>query len=318
MNNIDSLPNVATHNNKSNIWLIIASTGVILTLLVLFAVYYFHSSNLISSDEHLIASLQNQISTMQGTIDTGTAQIKSLQNENSNYQTQIRTLQTENTGLNTQIVSLQSDNSGLKNDNASYKNQISSLQSQTTSLTTEVSSLKNQLTQSDTKLSTVSTQLNLYKDTYGSVVGSNIKQPAARVYLENNASATDPTWIQLRNFIYLDKTDQNTYILNSYDCKDFCRDVHNNAEKAGIRAGVAFISFKDEEIGHACNVFKTTDMGLVFIDCTGPTAFEDHPSNMDTTVGIKLGANYIPQFMFPEYGWVIRNMGVVSDVRIYW
>jgi hypothetical protein len=318
MNNRGSEANVAIRIDKPNRWPIIASATVFLMLLVLFALYYVNTSNLISNDVQLISSLQNQISTMQGTIDTDTGQIKSLQSENSNYQTQIKTLLLDNTEIKSQVTSLQSDNSGLKNDNAGYKSQISSLQSQSSSLTSEVSSLKNQLTQNDTKLNVANTQLNLYKDTYGSVVASNIKQPAARVYLENNPLAVNPTWIQLRNFIYLDKTDQNTYILNSYDCKDFCRDVHNNAEKAGIRAGVAFIRLKDEEIGHACNVFKTEDRGLVFIDCTGATAFEDHPANMDMTVGIKLGANYMPQFMFPEYGWVIRNVGVVSDVQIYW
>jgi hypothetical protein len=315
---IQGHPGTTVRIIKPNRWPLIASVMVILVLVALFAIYYIQTSNLIAKDDQLISSLQNQISTMQGTIEADTAQIKSLQSDNSTYQTQISTLQLENTAVKSQVSSLQSDNTGLRKDIASYKNQISSLESQTSTLLTQVSSVQNQLTQSNASLTKANTQLNLYKDTYGSVVASNVPMPAERVYLVNNLAAVDPTWSQLQTFVIIDKTDQTTYVLNSYDCKDFSRDVHNNAEKAGIRSGVAFISFKDEQIGHACNVFKTVDRGLVFIDCTGAAAGKDHPSNEDTIVKVKLGANYSPQFMFPERGWLIRSMGVVSDVKIYW
>jgi hypothetical protein len=42
-----------------------------------------------------------------------------------------------------------------------------------------------------------------------------------------------------------------------------------NAEVAGIRAGWVSIDYADGSVGHAVNVFETSDMGLVFIDCTG-------------------------------------------------
>ena len=70
-------------------------------------------------------------------------------------------------------------------------------------------------------------------------------------------------------FISQDQTDKNTYIKDIYDCSEFSRDVHNNAEAAGIQGAVVQVKFRNESIGHALNAFLTTDRGLVFVDSTG-------------------------------------------------
>jgi len=87
------------------------------------------------------------------------------------------------------------------------------------------------------------------------------------IELINNLDATDHTYAELIAFIKADITDECLYI-SSYVCSDFAEAVHNNAEAAGIRAAWVGIDFGDEE-NHACNAFETTDLGLVYIDCTG-------------------------------------------------
>ncbi len=88
------------------------------------------------------------------------------------------------------------------------------------------------------------------------------------IELINNPDATDPTYAELIAFIKADTADESLYT-NSYVCSDFTEAVHNNAEAAGIRAAWVGIDFDGDEESHACNAFETTDLGLVFIDCTG-------------------------------------------------
>jgi len=102
------------------------------------------------------------------------------------------------------------------------------------------------------------------------------------IELINNPDATDPTFAELVAFIERDHTDEYPYIVgppkNAFICSDFAETVHNNAEAAGIRAAWVGIYIEGETEGHALNAFETTDLGLVFIDCTGKGLFDDnHP-----------------------------------------
>jgi len=93
-----------------------------------------------------------------------------------------------------------------------------------------------------------------------------------RVVLENNPDAKDPTWDQVVAFLKADKTDEMEYVAADFMCGSFAQEVHNNAERAGIRAAFVGIDLAGESIGHAVNAFNTTDRGLVYIDSTGETA----------------------------------------------
>jgi hypothetical protein len=111
-------------------------------------------------------------------------------------------------------------------------------------------------------------------------------------------------------------------------CADFAERLHNNAEKAGIRCGYVSLDMSGytdpynfgiaSDAGHACNVFETTDKGLVYIDCTGTSGMG--PENQDTIVNIQVGAQYNPQYLFPSGGWYIPSgvMGTVIDMFITW
>jgi hypothetical protein len=93
------------------------------------------------------------------------------------------------------------------------------------------------------------------------------------IHLSNNASAADVSFARLKSFILQDDTDEETYLKGIRVCGDFAETLHNNAERAGIRAAFVAVDFAGEEVGHAIDAFCTTDRGLVYIDCTG-TGFE--------------------------------------------
>jgi pyruvate/2-oxoglutarate dehydrogenase complex dihydrolipoamide dehydrogenase (E3) component len=177
---------------------------------------------------------------------------------------------------------------------------------------------KEELSSTKLELATIESELQLYKDTWGSVVASGVQPPFQGANIVNYETASDPTWAELSDFIREDKTDRRAYVPGVYMCGDFARDVHDNAEQAGIRA--AYVTVRLPGDYHALNAFKTTDRGLVFIDCTGLQLSQAGPTNRDKTVDVKLGRNYRPSSLFPESGWNVlwENMGTILDVQIYW
>jgi hypothetical protein len=118
------------------------------------------------------------------------------------------------------------------------------------------------------------------------------------IILDNNSDAVDPTFDELVAFIKSDPTDAKDYIAegsNAYVCADFAEEVHNNAERIGIRAAWVGITFENTAEGHAINAFQTTDKGLVYIDCTsgGKTQIGDDIINSwDTIAYVQTGSKY--------------------------
>lgn len=128
-------------------------------------------------------------------------------------------------------------------------------------------------------------------------------------------------------------------------CGHFAQAVHNDAEEAGIKAAVVIVEFTDGTL-HALNAFQTTDMGLIYIDCTGirrsPNSFEDwvyrlvHPYGQDRMAYVVKSKEYgtIPleeaessQYSFYtgySKGWLLDEFSVFSQpsivhsVKIYW
>jgi hypothetical protein len=128
-----------------------------------------------------------------------------------------------------------------------------------------------------------------------------------------NSKAVDPTYQELRSFVRNDLTDEHPYINNLFVCADFSETVQHNAERAGFNCGFVAIDFTSGT-SHMCNVFNTSDKGLVFIDCT----HTDGPRNSDCKVKIYNKHTYTPAFMFPEEGWSTTSMGTVDSFKIYW
>ena len=74
----------------------------------------------------------------------------------------------------------------------------------------------------------------------------------------------DPTYEDMLKFLAWDKTDENVYVKDVYECRHFATDVCNNAERAGYRA--AFVSVAFQEGGHALVAFNIIGEGIVFIE----------------------------------------------------
>jgi hypothetical protein len=181
----------------------------------------------------------------------------------------------------------------------------------------DLSSARQELSSSNLTISSLESKLELYENTWG-LIASGMQPPFQGADIVSNETATNPTWAQLSDFLLRDKTDRKAYVPGVYMCGDFTRDVHNNAERAGIRA--AYVAVELPSGYHSLNAFQTTDRGLVFIDCTGLEASQSGPSNCDKTVNVRLGEGYVPESLFPECPWNVTwgNMGTVLDVEIYW
>jgi hypothetical protein len=196
----------------------------------------------------------------------------------------------------------------LEQANQNLEDEVQSLKGDASNLQVQIKKLNDQIAEYD--------DIELYKSIWSRSVFSGVQPFYQGINLVNNSAATDPSYKQLISFIKADKTDRKDYITDVYMCGDFAEDVHNNAERAGIKAGLVGIQF-EEGPGHACNVFKTTDKGLVFIDCTGNMIGEDGPSSCDTKVKIQVGTQYRPKPIV-DSGWYWLSMGKVTDVEIYW
>lgn len=303
--------------NKLPIWIL----GIMLFIVAgSFVFFYLQSSGTIANHRETISSLQNNADSLASQIKSLSVQVISLTDANRTYSNQITGLNGQLTSLtdtnhtySSEINSLNSQVTSLTDSNQTYSNQISNLKAQATSLTNTNQTYSIQI-------SNLTDQLQLYKDTFGSSVTSGVSPRAnGQTYsLINNPEASNPTFAQLMNFISSDKTDQKTYIPGVYVCTDYARDIHDNAEKAGIRAGWVGIEFKNQIIGHACNVFQTSDRGLVYIDCLGLEVDKYGPSNRDLIVSVKKGEVYHPTFVFSTDWQVINDMETVIDIQIYW
>jgi hypothetical protein len=137
------------------------------------------------------------------------------------------------------------------------------------------------------------------------------------IQLVRNDEAEDVSWAELRKFLLTDQTDRIRYEDDTFVCADSAEMLFNNAEEAGINAGYVFIEFGPGETAHACNAFRTTDKGIVYVDDTGTI---NGIVNADKTVELAVGDSYCPEPVFPSPGreatW--ECLGTVSDFTVIW
>jgi hypothetical protein len=130
-----------------------------------------------------------------------------------------------------------------------------------------------------------------------------LKEPSLPIHLVNNSDARDVSFAELKSFLLEDDTDDETYVLGVRTCGNFAEKLHNNAEKAEIRAAFVAIHFSgDSESPHALNAFQTTDKGLVYVDCIGeglePVTSEEWlyekaaPCENDKVAYVEIGEEY--------------------------
>lgn len=134
----------------------------------------------------------------------------------------------------------------------------------------------------------------------------NVGADGHTITLKNNLSAQDVTYSQVIYFIYVDDTDKRAYDDATCVCADYTETVHNAAEAAGIKCGWVEINFVDGSADHACNAFKTTDRGVIYVDCT----------EEDKIVNLQVGQPYVPESLFDTTEYY--SMPVVSDFKVFW
>ena len=141
-----------------------------------------------------------------------------------------------------------------------------------------------------------------------------VVQPSGQpVSLVNNPSARNPSWRELCDFLRVDRTDEQKYVPGIFVCSCFAEMLHNNAEAAGLRCAYVTVDLPE---GHALNAFRTTDRGLVFIDCTASLR-GDAPSH-DSIVDLSEGRDYTPRAIFAGDGWTYLSMGRASHINVTW
>lgn len=209
---------------------------------------------------------------------------------------------------------------GTEGELGALREALNLTQTELTAAQEELTLAQSDLACANITISSLEAELNLYKDTWGTVPDRDL-DPKAYYGLDrtlvDNATASNPTWAELLDFLLEDKTDENPYVPGVYECGSFAKDVHNNAESAGIRAGHVRLYFWTT--AHSINVFQTTDEGLVFVDCTGKREPEPGRS-YDRVVDLKLGDDYAYRFLFPLSSETIvpEKFGPVLDLVIHW
>ena len=272
-----------------------------------------------------------------------------LRTELETVQSTLTSTQSELSSIELTLVSTQSELSSTEQTLVSTQNELGTTKAELTSTKSELASTENQLTsaQQDSTslqaiLSTTQQQLAVAQETLGGL-GITVSATSSQcddedfittgVGLIDNPKATNPTWGQLMNFLSQDQTDKHTYTLGVYDCSLFSRDVHNNAEAAGIRAAEAQVSLRYESTGHALNAFLTTDYGLVYVDCTETDTIarvkagkEYRAVELDNITGINVRNDYWWDALKPgsyyyiSSGFFLFREGhaVTSDIEIFW
>ena len=167
------------------------------------------------------------------------------------------------------LASMQSELNSTKQTLVSTQSELSSTKQTLASTQSELSSTKQTLASVQNKLEAIEAELKLYKETLGVTVFSEGSSLSRQMNLIDNPIAANPTWQELKEFLLADPTDDKTYIKDIFDCSQFAEMLHNKAEAQGIKATFVAVNFRESDIGHALNAFKTTDKGLVYVDCTG-------------------------------------------------
>lgn len=228
--------------------------------------------------------------------------------------------------LTTAKTTLASTQSTLDTTQQTLTSKLAELNSANAKLT----SAQKSLTTAQDTLETTQKKLAAAQDTLSGLgITVSASYDCSDVDLIDNPSARNPTWKELMDFLSEDKTENHTYILNEYDCSQFSRDVHNNAEAAGIRAAEVQVTFKDGKTGHALNAFLTTDYGLVYVDCTnspdkiayikaGKTLKAVPADWMVTGVNVRNDSWWDSLSSYMAISSSSGGYRVTSSIRIYW
>jgi len=88
----------------------------------------------------------------------------------------------------------------------------------------------------------------------------------AQMYNEENRGYSDPTYIEMLQFLCVDETDKHLYIEDEYVCSDFSTALVANASAFNMRVAYIRLVYTDHNAMHAIVAFNTTDKGLIYVE----------------------------------------------------
>ena len=240
--------------------------GLALMGTIIYSITINHDRNNLNTElksvQSILASTQVELDSTKQTLDSTKQTLISTQSELITTKLTLTLTQSELGSTKNTLASTQGELT-------STQSELTSTQSELTSTQQTLSSVQQASTNLQDTLSNTEQKLAVAQETLGGLgITVSASYECFDVNLIDNPEAKNPTWRELMTFISKDKTENHTYIAEEYDCSQFSRDVHNNAEVAGIRAAEVQVFFENEKTGHALNAFLTTDYGLVYVDCT--------------------------------------------------
>jgi myosin heavy subunit len=304
---------------------------IVLGLALVGAIYYCYTltqdknalTTELESVKSELASTQAELASTKQTLTTTQNTLASKQAELNSTKGTLASTQTELGATKDKLTATESE---LDTANQSLNSKLAELVSANNKLTfaeKSVATLQDKLTDTEKKLAAAQETL----DGLGITISASAQ--CSDVELVDNPVAKNPTWKELLAFLSKDKTENHTYIANEYDCSQFSRDVHNNAEAAGFRAAEVQVSFKNEKTGHALNAFLTSDCGLVYVDCTqspdkiayvkADKTFKAVPVDLMVVGSYARDDSWWDSLSF--YLYIPSSTGgqkVTSRIRIYW
>lgn len=120
----------------------------------------------------------------------------------------------------------------------------------------------------------------------------------------------DPTYNEVYSFIANDKTDENAYIEDIFDCEHFSQQVNNNAESLGIRCAIVVIYFEEINTGHMIVGFETIYHGMVYVE----------PQTDEWVENLVAGNEYWTDCVVPKDGYYYEDVSndTVKEVLVFW
>ena len=271
----------------------------------------------------------NALNQVNAKLSAAETQLVQTTTELENTRTELASATDELNTTKTELASAKTELTQKEEELAGAQDELSGVRTELAATNSKLSATRAELTDANTKLTDAWEQLDVAEET---LKGLGITLLSSRQCydsdLEDNPQSVNSTWADVKEFLYEDQTDEHPYVVNVYDCSEFSRDVHNNAEAAGIRAAEVHIEWSDGSVGHALNAFLTSDLGLVFTDSTG---------SPDLVARIEAGKKYrgveLPRVnsgnirddrwwdSLGSYYYISGDTGgeaVISSIKIYW
>lgn len=246
--------------------LLFVAGGAVIIGLVIWGIYTTGQLNAAHTE---LASTRTQLLATEDKLTAANNELAATKTTLAATEDELTDTKTKLTATASQLTTTQNDLAEKTSELNASRVQLAGVNSELSSANTKLNSAQQSVATLQNTLAQTQTQLNLSQKTLtGLGITLNSSAECADVVLVDNPKAVDPTLNQVLTFLAQDKTENHPYVLNVYDCSQFSRDLHNNAEAAGIRTAEVQIWFTNSDTGHALDAFLTTDYGLVYVDDT--------------------------------------------------